>query len=388
MTRVIEIFLILFFIAFVGLVPFQYFHPVVNVKKVNESRTLVEWPKESLWLGLKYGAGYATTVEHFFSDHFPLRDVMLRSLGQFEYSALGRSREVIVGKNGWLSDKKVLTEQLHQLDKVSDEQIKSSVLKLKRLQQWLHDRNIRFLMVIIPMKPTLYAENFPDKFVKRPQQTGLQRFQNALLKNDIAYVDALKVLGEHKNEGSLYYKTDMHWNTAGTTYVAEAIINYLSTNILGTPIWREQVTKSEQDFSGAELSTMPLLFPKSEMTPAWASANPGYTSRVVGEGPTAIEVYLGTDKSRALLPPSIMFGNSFMLQYPTVGYHNYFSESTRVLDYQYFSKALDYIKPEHKIFILHIYETQLFFHILPPDSFGYWDKRIEKQPLPVDFVYK
>lgn len=133
---------------------------------------------------------------------------------------------------------------------------------------------------------------------------------------------------------------------------------------------------------------MPLLFPKSEITQAWTSANQGYTERMVGDGETAIKVYTGTDKTRALLPPSIMFGNSFMLQYPSVGYHNYFSESTRVLDYQFFKNVLDYIKPEHKIFILHIYETQLLFHVLPPDSSNYWDKRIQNLPLPIGFKYK
>lgn len=386
--KIVKIFLILLFMAFISSAAIQHFNPFIKVKSVNENRTKVEWPHESLWVGLRDGAGYASTVERFFSDHFPLRDFMLRSLCQFEYSVLGRSREVIVGKDGWLSDKKVLAEQLHQLDRVNDEQIKVSVLQLKRLQHWLAGQGIDFLMVVVPMKPSIYAGKFPERYVQRPEQTGLQRFQKALDNNDIPFLDVLSVLNEHKNESPLYYKTDMHWNTAGISYVAEAVINHFSSRTLGKPIWNEQIIKSVKDFSGEELATMPLLFPKSEIAPIWESGNSGYTERMVGEGETAFKAFTGTDKTRALLPPSIMFGNSFMQQYPVVGFNNYFSESSRVLDYQFFKKVLDYIKPEHRIFILNIYETQLLFHILPPDDYNYWDKRIQRLPLPPGFSYK
>lgn len=133
---------------------------------------------------------------------------------------------------------------------------------------------------------------------------------------------------------------------------------------------------------------MPLLFPKPEIVPRWTSANIGYKVWNKKRVPTDIKAFTGVDKIRALLPPSIMFGNSFMLSYPTVGYHNYFIESTRVLDYQFFSNVLSYIEPKHRIFILHIYETQLLFHILPPDSYNYWDKRIKDLPLPEGFNYR
>jgi hypothetical protein len=132
-----------------------------------------------------------------------------------------------------------------------------------------------------------------------------------------------------------------------------------------------------------------LIHQQPEMTTIWAATNPAYSAmRMVEGGPTPVEVWNGTDVKRALLPPSIMFGNSFMLLYPDTGYPNYFSESSRVLDYQHFSKALDYVKPAHKIFILHVYETQLLFHVLPPDSYAYWDKRVQDFPLPDGFVYK
>jgi hypothetical protein len=64
----------------------------------------------------------------------------------------------------------------------------------------------------------------------------------------------------------------------------------------------------------------------------------------------------------ALLPPLLLFGNSYMLTLETVGFHNYFSKTTRVLDYTDFNKVLDYVEDDTKIFILQT--------VRKPDSFS------------------
>jgi hypothetical protein len=217
--QIMKISFIIFFIAFIFAPAIQYLHPLVTAKSVNENRVKVEWPQKSLWVGVRDGNGYSTQIESYFSDHFPLRDFMLRGQGQFEYSVLGRSREVIVGQEGWLSDKKVLAETLHNLDRVNDDKINLAMIQLKRFQYWLKQRDIDFLMVIVPMKPSVYAEKFPARYTHRPAVTGLMRFQQALAKNNIPYIDLLDILKRHKNEASLYYKTDMHWNTVGVNYI-------------------------------------------------------------------------------------------------------------------------------------------------------------------------
>jgi hypothetical protein len=107
-------------------------------------------------------------------------------------------------------------------------------------------------------------------------------------------------------------------------------------------------------------------------------------------GPLGIQggdTFMGINHSKALIPNTLMFGNSFMLEYPGVGYHNYFKKSQELLDYKYFSKVLDYVNRNTKIYILHLYETQLLFHLMDLDS-PYWDKRIEYLNLPDGFSYK
>lgn len=246
--KTVKLSMILFFVVVLYAAQIQYWTHVVNIQSVNENRAKEDWPQQSLWRGLIHGLDYATSVERFASDYFPLRDVALRALGQFEYSVLCRSREVIIGEDGWLSDKKVLSEQLHQLDRASDEQIKVSIIQLKRLQHWLKNRGVEFLMVIIPMKPTVYREKYPPMYTQRPKQTGLLRFQNALEKNNIPFIDVLDILDERKNDNLVYYKTDMHFNSVGLYYVGKAIVNYFSQKLLGKPIWDERMIKEETTF--------------------------------------------------------------------------------------------------------------------------------------------
>jgi hypothetical protein len=364
----------------------------IRVDKVNEHREKVAWPAGNLLAGPVTDKGYTTKVEAYFADNFPLRDLLLRVHGQLEYSLLGVAREVIVGRDGWLSDKKILAEHLHQLDQVDEVQIQAGVLQLKRLQYWLEQRGVRFLMVVVPVKPTVYPEQYPAKYKRRTERLGLEKFQEALALNTIPFVDVHREMKKHKGGENLYYRTDMHWNSVGVTRTAQAIVDRLSTDILGRAIWAEDMKRVQEPYYGEELRSIPLLFPRREVTPVWASRSASPLKEV--PEPT-LEVFRPADTRRALLPPSIMFGNSFMLAYPTVGYHNYFVESSRVLDYQFFMKALDYVKPHHKIFVLHLYETQLQYHVMPTgrakawSGFAqYWDKRIENLPLPPGYAYR
>ena len=386
----IKLLLIILFLTFVSLPAIQYFHPFISIEKVDEKRKKVEKPQGNIIKKLYQDSSTAITIEKYFSDHFPLRDLLLRINAQFEYSMLNRAREVVIGKNGWLCDKKVLIYQLPELDKISDNDIKKAIIKLKKLEYYLNKNGTKFLMVIIPMKPTVYPEMFPSQYTKRPNLITLQRFQNALHNNEIPYIDALKILKIKKLEEDVYFKTDMHFNSVGSAYISKAMIEYFYHKEIDNKIWNKSFTKNKILFKGGEAKTMPTLISINENTPTWSIKNVHFTTSIHDDNNIkAGDGFIVLDKGISLLPPSIMFGNSFMLRYPSVGYNNYFTESSRVLDYEYFRYALDYIRPKHKIFTLHIYETQLLFHLLNKlDSFNYWDKRIDNLPLPENFMYK
>jgi hypothetical protein len=382
---------VIIFIGFISLPTIQYIYPFITIEKVDEKRKKEVLPSGNIVKKIYKDPATSITVEKYFSDHFSLRDVLLRLNAQFEYSVLNRAREVVIGKNGWLCDKKVFVEQLPKLDKMSNEDVKKGVIKLKKLQYYLQTKGIKFLIVVIPMKATVYPEMFPSRYTKRPKLTTLQRFQNSLKNNGIEYIDALSILNNKKLEEDVYFKTDMHFNSVGSSYIAEAIVNHFSNDLLKKDLWNEPINKSKILFSGGSAKNMPTLIEISENTPLWQAKNNNWINFMYDKNKKVAPfgAHKTLDTHRTLLPPSIMFGNSFMLRYPSVGYQNNFSISYNILDYSFFKNALDYIKPQHKSFILHVYETQLLFHLLDKlDGFNYWDKRIDKLPLPSDFIYK
>ena len=364
----------------------------VRVEKVNENRAKVGWPAGNLLAGPVVDKGYTTKVEAYFADNFPLRDLLLRAHGQIEYSLLGIAREVIVGRDGWLSDKKLLAEHLHQLDQLDEGQVRSGILQLKRLQHWLAARDTRFLVVIVPLKPSIYPEVFPEKYKRRTARSGLQKFQEALAVNGVPFIDLHAEFRKKRDAERLYYQTDMHWNSVSVLLASQAIVNHFGREFHGRDLFSETPAKRMRPMAGEELRAIPLLFPQPEMMPFWEVE--GLFAKAKSEVP-AIEVVRGTDPRRAVLPPTLMFGNSFMIPYVSAGYRNYFESSSWALDYAEFSKVLDLVRPEHKSVVLHIYETQLQYHIMPTGrakawsgSAAYWDKRIEALPLPPGFRYR
>lgn len=378
--RCVKILFILLFLSLLALPAAQRLTGFVRVPPVDEKRQLAALPLQAPLAGCLSGPAYADAVETWFSDHFPLRDLALRTLGQFEYSALGRAKEVVVGSDGWLCDKTVLIKQLPALDRMTDAQLLFGIQMLMRLRAHLASRGIDLLVVIVPMKPTIYPEKFPALYTKRPARIALERFQDMMAQAGIDYVDVLGDFRAHKDGPRLYYKTDMHWNLVGSARAARLIVRNLAARYKVDVALRPDFgTIEEQPFSGGELATMPLLFPREETTPFYSDDQNFREWRE--DTPENFLYFTGTDAAQAKLPKMRIFGNSFMLNYGGVGLHNYFEESSRVLDYQYFKKVLDYLPGGTRTVMMHLYETQLLFHVLDPGAM-YWDPRLMVAPNP------
>jgi hypothetical protein len=88
------------------------------------------------------------------------------------------------------------------------------------------------------------------------------------------------------------------------------------------------------------------------------------------------ERFTSTNPQKSLLPKTIMFGNSFMLNYRNAGMQNYFKEFDQILDYTYFKNLNEYVNDQHQVVILHLYETQVLFHLIQGDQNSYWPKDI------------
>ena len=76
-------------------------HPhFLVVQPVDEHRTPARFPAPSLLLD--GGGAFATQLNKWFDDRVGVRDLLIRTKNQIDYSLFHTSRRVYVGRDGWL----------------------------------------------------------------------------------------------------------------------------------------------------------------------------------------------------------------------------------------------------------------------------------------------
>ncbi len=327
---------------------------------------------------------YLIDFESWFNANHAAEGLFLRIANEINF-LLGQTKELIVGRDGWLADRKT-QEHLTNIDAMPDKEIQATVEMLKRFQYYLAQRDKFFMIVVIPLKTTVYPEKFPRLSV-RPY-TGYERFQKAFKANAIPTVDTL-VQTMRNAPYPTFYKTDVHFNPYGAYLTSQKILELLYQQYgLKKPKEDVKIRMSTGIMSSAN-NAMPKIFPFTEYNYPTISVPKNFKSyrRIIKSGQEDIESYNVKAGGVSLLPKSMMFGNSFMLTYDNDGFYNHFSEHSRVLDYKFFPNVLDYIEEDLSVFILQIYESQLWIHLNEKQGVAYWDARINALPLPAGYKF-
>jgi len=177
-------------------------------------------PRPSLKLTRENLNGFAARFDAFYNDRFGLRPTLIHWLDHAEvmWLKVSSAPTVIVGKKNWL----FLTEApvlrgcqptqpltLHQLARWQQ------VLEARR--DWLAQRGIRYLVVMVPEKQTIYPEELPRKY--RAVQTQGTRLDQLITylhgHSDVPVLDLREPLRQAKAHERLYHYTDAHWNERG-----------------------------------------------------------------------------------------------------------------------------------------------------------------------------
>jgi len=376
MNGLLKSFLVAFFFLWCALGYLQNAFHFIRIDPVTETRDRIAKPAGEMITSIFTDPLYYQKYEYYFKDSFPLRDLFIRFKSQVDYSLLNYTKEIIVGENGWLCDKKLML-QLQETDNLSDAQLDTAVTMLKALRDDLAAHSITFLVVIIPLKPSIYPEYFPERKVSRRNPTGLDRFQNMMRSSGVYYVDLLPVFMANKHESPIFFKTDMHINNLGTHFMAEAVADWIARDSSVARSQSEPLkTQEVQEFSGEESKSLPILFPVKERHAAKYVSNSIFIRKDEHHDDYIISKF--ETQRTDLLPGVLMFGNSFMLRYETVGFYNLFNYSSRLLDYSSFRNIDSVISKESstaKYVVLQVYETQILFHLTSLLKNWYWSER-------------
>lgn len=92
----------------------------------------------------------------------------------------------------------------------------------------LSARGIRYVVVILPAKESVYPESIPGIY-RREGASGRRAQIIAALQSrtDVEVLDMTDLLLDHKAEEILYLQTDSHWNMHGSFLASQRLVEYL-----------------------------------------------------------------------------------------------------------------------------------------------------------------
>jgi hypothetical protein len=328
MTKAIKISSIGLFVLIIVTPTIQKELNLLPVQPLQENRLKKEPPSD--WRVLfETGSVFARQFEDYFNDHYGLRDLLIRTKNQIDYSVFHKSEKIIIGRDGWLFYKSVVEEEEIGAEKMSAvdlDQIYNRVLKLSRI---LSSRGITLVTLVSPMKNSIYPEMLPVSAPRRPSPTSFERFLAFLHAHpEITTVDTFPLLKKLKETMQVYYKMDFHWTDAAGAYAARDLIQKLGSLSGKENLWEKPIqVVSKRGQAGGESQALGLLWQAYEEAPYPSGPRLDLRAGIYAQGQNSNEWTYTTKLSdtAGLIPDTVMFGDSYADAFLRAGFTSYFA---------------------------------------------------------------
>ncbi len=255
-----------------------------NALIASEASALTNWPA----IELNRLDPYPKNFEAYFNKHFGLRDFLLEVKNRFDLYTVGSGlvkNKIIVGKENWLFANDNVIPAVVGESAIQQAEIDALNTTLEQRVNYCKNRGIRYLLVLIPNKASIYPEFLPDEFqatmestYHTPVEVWLNNLSDDGLKSHVYYLkdDFMK----HKSLDSiyLYAKHDHHWNDWGAYWGSRYIVDRLVQ-------------------SGVSLSN------------PYEGNEPKVHLEMMSKG--NLSAYLGLESSFQEMLPSLLFSDSF-----------------------------------------------------------------------------
>ncbi len=218
--------LISVFLIVIGLPFLDIFLHIAPKSALMENRNLATLPV--VRLERKELEAFPTKFESYFNDNFGFRSSLVRGYNAAKMSWFGAfpSRQVTVGKEGWyFLAWDGFTDDYRGKDHFPVEQIERWQRDFQAKQSYLAARGIKYLVVVVPNKQSVYPEYLPEAVQRVRDATVFDRFLTQLQSGlDVPILDLRPLLMEAKTQGRIYDRTDSHWNELGALIAVNGII--------------------------------------------------------------------------------------------------------------------------------------------------------------------
>ena len=229
-----KVYNILLILLFIGLIFSSPLAMVIGKKTVwseTEKRSLSLLP--ALPKTLDEVTPFFASIDDYLDDHFGFREYYIhryqRELNK-RFNMTSTTSRVLKGLDGWyfLNDFNLIEDFLGLIPLQKD-QLEAWLKRQEQKQNWLQERGIRFLLMALPNKQTVYPQYVMEHAMARK---GTTRFEQLREYNDNHLpeymIDLHQVLRPENFNKPLYYKNDSHWNQFGAYIAFQEIMRRIS----------------------------------------------------------------------------------------------------------------------------------------------------------------
>ena len=222
-----KLFFVAAFALLVGVPGIQQAFQIIPVHPLTEKRTKAPMP--SLDAAGVFTGSFMSDFDSYYNDHAGFRDPLIRFNNQVHLSAfhVSPNPRVILGKNDWFFYNETIRDYVNEWSPRTKFEQDWVVRRIVALRDGLARRGVRFLLVIIPNKNTIYPEYMPERFRRRPGIRLCDRLTARLRRQGVRVLCLEDVLRRHKREALLYEERGTHWNTLGGFYCCTAVLKEL-----------------------------------------------------------------------------------------------------------------------------------------------------------------
>jgi hypothetical protein len=289
---------------------------------VNEQRTLAELPEiDFSRRGLVSLPRLPSALEAYYDDRMGLRDDLIRAWAWLHIEGLGvsPSTRLLVGRDGWLFfGHENAVAQYRGTARFDPAALERWVRVLEERHEWLAERGIEYLLVLVPNKHRVYAQYMPGRVTRVAVSSQLDQLVARLEQTQsVPFLDLRPVLEAAAQDARVYHKTDTHWNDLGAYAAYRAILERLGERSasLGEqePVAVRPLTRTRPGLGLARIVGLSLAYPEESfdlvvekpLARVPSSRRATWQDRVNRQLPFA----LGTGD--ADLPTALMFRDSF-----------------------------------------------------------------------------
>ncbi len=190
-----------------------------------EKRNLASHP--AFPISLKEFSEYPDKFNTYYSDHFGFREALTKIYFKIinKIGVQSSVDDVTIGQDGWLFLGSIKKGYQRHDDPIGDainvnlytqKELQDFTRSMMTIKDWLSNKGIQYIYVIVPNKHTIYFEHLPEYLTKKNSKSSTDQLVEYLQENtDIIVVDLRQSLLDEKRNHRVYFKTDSHWNHYG-----------------------------------------------------------------------------------------------------------------------------------------------------------------------------